>query len=137
MATSSTSAASAASLLAPPTFTGVSKFATSLQQVLTRAVGIASLPLGLDEAALTSLNTTQSDLQGLDTVFTALQQSVSSLQSALTSNLLTSSLSDSSTVSATVGAGATAGTYTIAVGSLGAYSTALSDAGSTPVTDPA
>jgi flagellar hook-associated protein 2 len=137
MATSSTSAASVASLLAPPTFTGVSKFATSLQQVLTRAVGIASLPLGLDQAALTSLNTTQSDLQGLDTVFTTLQQSVSSLQSTLASNLLTASLSDSSTVSTTIGAGATAGTYTIAVGSLGAYSTALSNAGSTPVTDPA
>jgi flagellar hook-associated protein 2 len=138
MATSSTSAAatpSAASLLAPTTFTGVSNYAASLQQVLTRAVGIASLPLDFDEATLTSLNTTQSDLQGLDTVFTTLQQSVASLQSALTSNLLTSSTSDS-TVSATVGAGATAGTYTIAVGNLGAYSTALSDAGSTPVADP-
>ena len=135
MATSSTSAASVASLLAPPTFTGVSNFAASLQQVLTRAVGIASLPLDSDEATLTGLNTTQSDLAGLDTVFTTLQQSVASIQSALTSSLLTSSVSNSN-VSATVGAGATAGTYTIAVGSLGAYSTALSDAGSTPVTDP-
>lgn len=125
-----------ASLTAPPTFTGVSKFATSLQQVLTRAVGIASLPLGIDQAALNSLNATQTDLQGLDTVFTALQQSVGALQSTLTSSLLSSSLSDSSTVSATLGAGATAGTYTIAVGSLGAYSTALSNAGSPPVTDP-
>ena len=138
MAVSSTSAASTpsvASLLAPPTFTGVSNFAGSLQQVLTRAVGIASLPLDQDQVNLTSLNTTQSDLQGLDTVFTALQQSVSSLQSTLTSNLLSSSVSDS-TVSAAVGAGATAGTYTISVGNLGAYSTALSDAGSSPVTDP-
>jgi flagellar hook-associated protein 2 len=132
MATSSTSVAS---LLAPPTFTGVSNFASSLQQVLTRAVGIASLPLDSDQAALSSLNTTQSDLQGLDTVFTTLQQSASSLQTTLASNLLSSSISDS-TVSATVGAGAAAGTYTIAVGSLGAYSTALSIAGSTPVTDP-
>src|ERR1700733_1489966 len=101
MATSSTSAQSLAALTAPPTFTGVSKFATSLQQVLTRAVGIASLPLGLDQASLNSL---QSDLQGLDTVFTTLQQSVASLQNTLTSGLLTSSTSDS-TVSATVGAG--------------------------------
>jgi flagellar hook-associated protein 2 len=135
MATSSTSAASVASLLAPPTFTGVSKFAASLQQVLTRAVGIASLPLGIDQAALNSLTTAQSDIQGLDTVFTALQQSVSSLQSTVTSNLLSSSVSDS-TVSATVGTGAAAGTYTIAVDSLGAFSSALSNAGSPPVTDP-
>jgi len=136
MATSSTSAASVASLTAPPTFTGVSKFATSLQQVLTRAVGIASLPLDSDQASLNSLNTTQSDIQGLDTVFTTLQQSISSLQSILSSSLLTSSLSDSSIVSASISTGAAAGTYTIAVNSLGAYSTALSDAGSTPVTDP-
>jgi len=144
MATSSTSPAastaatpaSVASLTAPPTFTGVSNYATSLQQVLTRSVAIASLPLDADQATLTSLNTTQSDLQGLDTVFTTLQQNVVSLQSALTSSLLTSSLSDTNTVSATVGPGATAGTYTIAVGSIGSYSTALSVAGSTPVTDP-
>src|ERR1019366_533766 len=130
-----TSSTALSSLTAPPTFTGVSKFAASLQQVLTRAVGIASLPLGIDQAALNSLTTTQSDVQGLDTVFTALQQSVSSLQSTVTSSLLSSSVSDS-TVSATVGTGAAAGTYTIAVGSLGAYSSALSNAGSPPVTDP-
>jgi len=135
MATSSTSPTSVAALTAPPTFTGVSKFATSLQQVLTRAVAIGSLPLDADQATLTSLTTTQSDLQGLDSVFTTLQQSVSSLQSALTSSLLTASTSDS-TVGTTVGTGATAGTYTIAVGNLGAYSTALSNAGSPPITDP-
>jgi flagellar hook-associated protein 2 len=138
MATSSTSSASTpsvASLLAPPTFTGVSNYASSLQQVLTRAVGIASLPLDADEATLTGLNTTQSDLAGLDTVFTTLQQSVASIQSALTSSLLTSSVSNSN-VSATVSVGAAAGTYTIVVGGLGAYSTALSNAGSTPVSDP-
>ncbi len=140
MATSSTSLSSSstqstASLLAPPTFTGVSNYAASLQQVLSRAVGIASLPLDQDEATLSSLETTQSDLEGLDSVFTTLQESVQSLQSAATTGLLSASTSDS-TVSATVGAGASAGTYTISVDSLGAYSTALSDAGSTPVSDP-
>lgn len=136
MSTSSTSASSStASLLAPPTFTGVSNYAGSLQQVLTRAVAIASLPLDTDEAALTTLNTSQTDLQGLDTVFTTLQQSIQSLQSTATSGLLSAATSDSA-VSATVGAGASAGTYTISVDNLGAYSTALSDAGSTPVNDP-
>src|SRR5579862_8119751 len=141
MATSSASPASAAanvaSLTAPPTFSGVSKFATSLQQVLSRAVGIASLPLAQDQATLTTLNTTQTDIQGLGAAFTALQQAVTSVESAVTSGLLTSSVSGPSTLSATLGAGATAGTYTVAVGELGAYSTALSDPGSTAVTDPA
>ena len=136
MATSATSPSAVASLTAPPTFSGVSKFATSLQQVLTRAVGIASLPLGLDEAQLTTLNTTQTDVQGLETAFKTLQGSVTSLQSAVTSGLLTASLSDASTVTATVGTGATSGSYTISVGSLGAFSTALSNGGSTPTSDP-
>jgi flagellar hook-associated protein 2 len=135
MATSLTSPASVASLTAPPTFAGVSKFATSLQQVLTRAVGIASLPLNLDEAKLTTLNTTQTDVQGLDSAFTALKQSVASLQSAVTSGLLSASVSGGSAVSATVGAGATAGTYTIEVNKLGVFSTALSVGGGTPISD--
>jgi flagellar hook-associated protein 2 len=136
MATSATSPSAVATLTAPPTFSGVSKFATSLQQVLTRAVGIASLPLNLDQAQLTTFTTTQTDVQALDTAFTTLQGSLTTLQSALTSGLLTTSLSDASTVTATVGTGATAGSYTIAVGSLGAFSTALSNAGSTPISDP-
>jgi flagellar hook-associated protein 2 len=136
MATSEITPSSVASLTAPSGFAGVSKFATSLQQVLTRAVGIASLPLGLDEAKLTTLNTTQSDVQGLDTAFKTLLGSVASLQRAVTSGLLTTSLSDSSTVTATVGTGATAGSYTIAVNSLGAFSTALSNGGATAISDP-
>src|SRR5580692_7352412 len=108
MATSATSPSAVATLTAPPTFSGVSKFATSLQQVLTRAVGIASLPLGLDQAQLTTFNTTQTDIQALDTAFTTLQGSVTSLQSAVTSGLLTTSLSGASTVTATLGTGATA-----------------------------
>lgn len=136
MATSATSPSAVAALTAPPTFSGVSKFATSLQQVLTRAVGIASLPLGLDEAQLTTLSTTQADVQALDTAFKTLQGSVTTLQSAVTSGLLSTSLSDASTVTATVSTGATPGAYTISVGSLGAFSTALSNAGSTPISDP-
>jgi flagellar hook-associated protein 2 len=136
MATSATSPSAVASLTAPPTFSGVSKFATSLQQVLTRAVGIASLPLGLDEAQLSTLTTTQSDVQALDTAFKTLQGSVTSLQAAVTSGLLTTSLSDASTVTANVAAGAAPGSYIISVNSLGAFSTALSNGGSTPITDP-
>jgi flagellar hook-associated protein 2 len=136
MSTSSTSSSSLASLVAPPTFTGVSKFASSLQQVLTRAVGIASLPLDSDEAGLTDLTNQQSGVQSLDTTFLSLQQSVTSLQSTLSSSLLSSSLSNAGVVNANLASGASAGTYTVEVTSLGAYSTALSDAGTSPVTDP-
>jgi flagellar hook-associated protein 2 len=130
------SISSIASLTAPPSFSGVSKFASSLQQVLTRAVGIASLPLDTLQAGLTDLKSRQSALQSLDATFLTLQESVSSLQYTLTNNLLTSSVSDPGVVSANIEPGATAGTYSVEVENLGAYSTAISNAGSTAVKDP-
>jgi flagellar hook-associated protein 2 len=121
---------------AAPTFAGQSQFAASLQQVITRAVGIASLPLDSKQATLTALNDHQTALQGLNADFVNLQASVSSLQTALTSNSLSSSVSDGSVVQANVGSGAAVGTYSIEVDSLGAYSTALSNPGPTAVSDP-
>jgi flagellar hook-associated protein 2 len=131
MSTSATTAASSA-----PTFNGQSQFAASLQQVITRAVGIASLPLETDQVALNTLDSQQSDLGDLDTDFTNIQSSVAAIQTALTSDSLTSSVSDPSIVSANIGAGAAAGSYSIEVDGLGAYSTALSNPGTTAVTDP-
>jgi flagellar hook-associated protein 2 len=128
MSTTATAAAS--------TFNGQSQFAASLQQVITRAVGIASLPLDADQATLTTLTGQQTALQGLDTDFSNLQTSVTSLQTALSSDSLSSSVSDGSVVSATVGSGANPGVYSIHVDDLGAYSTALSNPGGTSVTDP-
>src|SRR5437764_256553 len=122
------SLSSIASLAAPPSFSGVSKFASSLQQVLTRAVGIASLPLDTLQAGLTDLKSKQNALQSLDATFLTLQESVSSLQYTLTNNLLKSSVSDPGVVSANIEPGATAGTYSVEVESLGAYSTAISNA---------
>lgn len=124
------------SLTAPVTFNGQSQFAASLQQVITRAVGIASLPLDSDEAALNTLNSRQSALQGLDSDFSNLESSISAIQNALSNNSLSSSVSDGSVVSANVASTANPGTYSILVNDLGAYSTALSNAGATPVSDP-
>ena len=128
MSTSATSAA--------PTFSGQSQFAASLQQVITRAVGIASLPLGSMQATLNTFTGQQSALQGLDSAFTTLQSSVASLQTALTSNSLTASASNGSIVSASLGSGASPGAYSIEVDNMGANSTALSNAGATAVSDP-
>jgi flagellar hook-associated protein 2 len=114
------------SLTGPITFTGQSKFAESLQQVIQRAVGIASLPLATDQATLTSLNARQAALQGLYNDFSALQGSIGLIETALASKSLATSVSDGSVVKATLGEGAAPGTYSVHVDSLGAYSTALS-----------
>jgi len=130
MSTSTTTAASST-----PTFSGQSQFAASLQQVITRAVGIASLPLQTDEVTLNSLDSRHTDLQYLDTDFANIQNSVAAIQTALSSSSLSTSVSDS-TVSATVASNASPGSYSIQVENLGSFSTALSNAGSTAVTDP-
>jgi len=119
-----------------PGFTGVSKFASSLQQVLSRSVGIASLPLNSLQAGLTALNDRQSALQSLDITFSNLRQSISSLQSTLQSGLLSATISTGSVVTANVSSAATEGAYSIEVENLGSWSTALSTAGAIPVTDP-
>jgi flagellar hook-associated protein 2 len=116
-------------------FTGVSKYASSLQSVLSRAVAIASLPLDSLNAGLNSLSARQSALQGLDTTFLTLQQSIGALQNTVKSGLLNSSISDAGVVSATLQQGALPGSYSIEVLDLGSYSTALSNSGTTRVTD--
>src|SRR5258708_6248981 len=104
MSTSATSAA--------PTFTGQSKFAASLQQVITRAVGIASLPLAADQATLSNITARQTALQSLDSDFSNLQSSVTSIGIALNFDSLSTSVSDGSSVAgANLGIGAAAGTY--------------------------
>ncbi len=123
-------------LTTPITFTGQSQFAASLQQVIQRAVGIASLPLASDEATVNTLNARQSALQSLGSDFSSLQGALGLIETALDSNSLATTVSDGSVAQATLGAGATAGTYSIHVDGLGAYSTALSVAGTMTVRDP-
>ncbi len=117
-------------------FSGQSQFAASLQEVITRAVRIAGLPLAADEATLTTLNSRQAALKGLDTDFSNLQSSVFLLQTALSFESQATSVSDGGVVKATIGTGAASGNYSIHVTDLGAYSTALTNAGAPAVTDP-
>ena len=98
-------------------------------------MGIASLPLDSLNAGLNALNRQQSAYQGLDVSFSALQVAVSSLQNTMSNGLLSSSVSNGSIVKASVGSGASPGVYSIEVEDLGSFSTALSIAGPTAVSD--
>jgi flagellar hook-associated protein 2 len=119
-----------------PSFSGTSKYASSLQQVITRAVGIASLPLQSDYSVANTLSSRQTALQSLDAKFSSLQASIASLQRTASSGNLNSRISDGSVVSASVDSTAGTGVYSIEVTSLGAYSSALSAAGTSAVSDP-
>lgn len=118
----------------PPTFSGQSKFASDFQQVLARAVAIASLPMQNMQNELATLQGQQSSLQGLQTTFASLQSAIQGISSSVGSVAATSSDPQALTAAAT--SSALPGTYTIQVDSLGSHTTTISNAVTPAVTDP-
>jgi len=129
---SSTSPLSSISL---PTFSGTSTFSSSFQTVLDRAVQQASLPMQQLQNNVSDLTSQQSALSQLESTFQSLDSALQAIGSA-TGGSPSATVSDPSVVSAATTSSALPGTYSIQVDSLGSYSTALSQAGSTAVTDP-
>lgn len=133
---STSSVASALALIAnPQTFTGVSKYSSDMQSILTRTQQIAQVPV-------TALQNDQTTLKSEATALATLQSGVSTLASAISSlgllassGALTASSSDTNVSAAVTGSGATAGTYTVSnITSLASVSMAtMTDA----VADPA
>jgi len=121
-------------LLAPITFNGSSKFSSDFQQVLTRAVGIQSLPLQGMESELSTLQQQQSDMTGLQRTFTSLQTAIQGIDSSV--GTLSATSSNPTAVTASASSTATPGTYSIQVVQVGSPTTTLSGAGSPVVTDP-
>jgi len=111
---STSSVASALALIAnPQTFTGVSKYSSDMQSILTRTQQIAQVPV-------TALQNDQTTLKSEAAALTSLQASVGTLASAIgslgflaSSGALTASSDDTNVGAAVSGSGATAGTYTI------------------------
>jgi flagellar hook-associated protein 2 len=120
---------------APITFSGSSTYSSTFQQVITRAVGIASLPMQSLQSQVTTLSSQQTELSTLGADFNALQSSLQAVGSAA-AGTPTAQVSDSSAISATATAGALAGTYTIQVDDPGSSTVTLSQAGVPAVTDP-
>ena len=116
------------------TFSGTSTYSSSFQQVLTRAVGIASLPIQEMQVDVNTLSSEQSTYAGLAAVFGQLQNALLGINDAQTGNSATSS----NTSVLTAGASQTAlpGTYTVTVDNMGSQATAISNAGTPAVTDP-
>jgi len=119
----------------PPTFTGTSKYATDFQQVLNRAVAIASLPLQGMQNELNTLMSQQTDLSGLQGVFASFESAIQNL-GTMAQGTVQASVSNSSILSATAASSALPGSYLVDVRSLGSSTTTLSMNGLTTVTDP-
>lgn len=120
---------------AAATFTGTSTYASSLQQVITKAVSMASLPLQQIEDQQTVTSNKLSALNSLESYVSSLSTSLQALSSS-SQNSVTADVSDSSVLTATASSGAIPGTYTITVTDPGSYSSAVSKNELPPVADP-
>src|ERR1035438_1231969 len=105
----------------PATFNGTSTFAADLQNEITRAVTIASLPLNQLNQNLSDLQSQSSELTTLQSDFTAVQTAIQSLSQASNGGGLAASVSDNSIATATLDSTAaiTGGTYDLNVISAG------------------
>jgi flagellar hook-associated protein 2 len=122
----------------PATFNGTSTYAADLQQEITRAVSIASIPLNELTANLSDLQSQGNELATLETHFTALQAAISSLDQANNGGSLTASVSNNVVATAAVDSAAiiAGGTYTVNVINAGSPTTTVSDSGLPTVADP-
>jgi flagellar hook-associated protein 2 len=111
-----------------------SQYSSDLQQVLTRAIAIASLPLDQLNSNLTTLQNRSTELNTLNGKFGALLTAVQGISSAVDST--TAQVSNSSVIAAHSDATALPGTYAIHVVSAGAFTTALSNSSLPAVQDP-
>jgi flagellar hook-associated protein 2 len=130
-----TTSSTTSSLSTPVTFTGQSTFSSSFQQVLQRAVSIASLPMQQLQNEVTTLQSQQSALASLGSSFDSLQSAIQGIATAASGSVSASS-SNTSVVTASAQSTTLPGTYSIQVSKLGSSATTISSAGSPPVTDP-
>jgi flagellar hook-associated protein 2 len=117
-------------------FTGSSQFSSDFQQVISRAVSFASLPLQQAQNEVNSLQAQSTELGTLNSRFTAMESVLRSLDSAAGTGSYSATVSDKTIASAALTGTPYAGTYTIEVDSTGAYATSLSSDGLPAVTDP-
>jgi flagellar hook-associated protein 2 len=115
-------------------FTGSSRYSSDLQQVLSRSIAIASLPLDQLNNQLTTLQNRSAALDSLDGKFAAVLTALQGISTATVSS--SAQVSDSSVLAAHSDATALPGSYAIHVVSAGSPTTALSKSGLPAVQDP-
>src|SRR5215472_11525493 len=107
-----------------PIFTGNSTYSADFQNLITRAVSIASLPITQLTNEKATLASQSNEIGTLGSKFSALQSALRGIDQALTTSYGVSS-SAPTVVSASVSAGAVESNYSILVSDMGAYSTMM------------
>jgi flagellar hook-associated protein 2 len=122
----------------PATFNGSSTYAADLQQNITHAVAIASIPLTQLNANVTALQGQSTEIGYLQNGFVALQKAITSLTTGVNGGGLSASVSDNTIATANLNSSsaATPGTYSLNVISAGSPTTSVSNTGLPTVADP-
>ena len=122
----------------PATFNGSSTYAADLQQTITQAVTIASIPLNQLNANVTALQGQSTEIGYLQNGFVMLQNAINSLTTGANGGGLSASVSDNTIATANLnsGAAATPGTYTLDVLNAGSPTSSVSKTGLPTVADP-
>lgn len=107
-------------------FTGTSAYSQDFQNVINRAVAIASLPIDLLTNQQNTLTNQSNELATINTLFANLQAAIQGIDSALGGSSFQTAYTTDNIVSTTLGNGATEGVYTIKVDNIGSYATSLS-----------
>src|SRR5579884_4228856 len=121
--------------IAAPTFNGTSSYASSLQQVITKAINMAAAPLTELENENVQTQSQIQATQSLKTQITAVNSAIQTLAND-SGNSLTAQVSDPTVLTATAQPGVLPGTYTVQVTDAGSFSTSVSEDGLATVSDP-
>jgi hypothetical protein len=119
-------------------FNGTSTYATQLQQEITQAVTIASLPLNALNASVAQLQSQSSELSTLQGDFGSILTAIQRLDQANNGGSLSASVSSDTVATATLDSAAaiSGGTYSLDVTSAGSPSTTVSNSNLPTVADP-
>ena len=122
----------------PATFNGSSSYAADLQQTITHAVAIASIPLNQLNSNVTALQSQSTELGYLQNGFNLIQSALQGLTTAATGGGLSATVGDNTIATANLNTSAavTAGTYALNVISTGSPTTSVSNASLPAVSDP-
>jgi flagellar hook-associated protein 2 len=107
-------------------FTGTSAYSQDFENVISRAVAIASMPITLLTDQQTTLTNQSNELSTVDADFTALQTAIQGISDAMSGSSYQTTISDPTAVSASVSDGVAEGVYSINVISPGSYASSLS-----------
>jgi len=117
-------------------FNGTSQYATDLQNAITRAVSFASLPVQQLQNSQNDLTNQNTEVQSLQSLFGSLQSALDAVNQSVGTGSYAASVDNSTVASASVGSGASVGSFSVNVTSLGSLTNTMSDDGLTTVSDP-